>query len=144
MTIDAYCNKLVKENYMYLDIDSSFRILDEKELNIIENIAVDEVFEEYFTKKYEKTNMNDFSNLIKAYADGPDLSILKKAVIDTADKAYTNSNPLKWLHDFSNNFTHINRYYEDIFKNFISTLISFEKDVEEKKNYTQRKKKTNL
>lgn len=47
-TVHAFCQRIVKENFQLLDIQSGFRIADEKELEVWRTEAAGEILEEEY------------------------------------------------------------------------------------------------
>ena len=61
-TIDAFCAKLVRENFQKLDIDPAFRVGDDAELSLVKSLVIDEIFE----AEYLEGNA-DFLDLADVY-----------------------------------------------------------------------------
>ena len=59
MTMDAFYNKLIKENFMFLNISPDFKIIDEMEYLIIKNNKARELIEELMGNNKEITNLLD-------------------------------------------------------------------------------------
>ena len=51
MTIDAFCQKAIRDYFYKLDIDPNFKIADETESNLLKFEAIDEVLEELYESK---------------------------------------------------------------------------------------------
>lgn len=99
MTIDAFCNKIVKMYYQNLDIEPNFRIMDSKEEKILSNKVIEDLFE----KIYENLNsnsdniLNQVHILINNFCIDEDDSEIKKIVVRLKDKADTNINIKNWM-----------------------------------------------
>ncbi|UUM11546.1 helicase-exonuclease AddAB subunit AddA [Clostridiaceae bacterium HFYG-1003] len=51
MTIDAFCKKVIEENFHLVDLDPDYQLLDENELNMLISEALAEVLEEAYEKR---------------------------------------------------------------------------------------------
>ncbi|MCR4717565.1 MAG: UvrD-helicase domain-containing protein, partial [Lachnospiraceae bacterium] len=49
-TIDSFCGNIVKENFMELGIDPSYRIGDKSEINVLSNEVLDDLLEEMYSR----------------------------------------------------------------------------------------------
>jgi len=83
-TIHSFCRKLVKDNFQIVDIDPSFRVGDEAEVNLIKSIVMDELFED----EYNRDDNEDFIDLVNVYGgktmDGR-LDLLVRKIFDFMD-----------------------------------------------------------
>lgn len=136
-TIDAFCNKVLKENYINSNISSNYRLLDDKEEVILSYEVIDEVFEKEYKLMYEGNN-EDFKEFVDKYcADGNDTDI-KELIINVAYKSFSNANYLKWL-DETANFECIEKFYDDIFKEFIDYVYELDNFIKENSIKVNRK-----
>ena len=62
-TMHSFCLDVIKNNFHIIDLDPSFRLLDETEGVLLKS----EIIEDLFEDKYESKN-KDFLNLIEAYS----------------------------------------------------------------------------
>ena len=63
-TMHSFCLEVIRNNFQVIDLDPSFRILDETEGVLLKNEIIDDLFED----KYEKDDIN-FLNLVEAYSN---------------------------------------------------------------------------
>jgi len=125
-TIDSFCLRLVKENYMCVDIDPGFRIADERELDLLKNQVLEEIFED----KYLSGEDTDFFTLIESFGEDLGDKELKKLVLETFSFVLSNPFPKDWLNMSANNFkTDENiRFEETMWGSFVlkDTLLTLE------------------
>ena len=62
-TMHSFCLEVIRNNFQVIDLDPSFRILDETEGVLLKNEIIDDLFED----KYENDDIN-FLNLVEAYS----------------------------------------------------------------------------
>ena len=125
-TIDSFCLRLVKENYMYVDIDPGFRIADERELDLLKNQVLEQIFED----KYLSGKDIDFFTLIESFGEDLGDKELKKLVLEIFSFVLSNPFPKDWLNMSANNFKtdeHI-RFEETMWGRFVlkDTLLTLE------------------
>ncbi|MBQ8469687.1 MAG: UvrD-helicase domain-containing protein, partial [Clostridia bacterium] len=91
-TIDAFCGNLVRENFESLGISPDFRLLDESEVRVLQQNAIDQVMEEFYTSKDP-----DFLGLVELLATGRDDTSLEGNILRlyTYSRAYPS--PKHWL-----------------------------------------------
>lgn len=93
-TIDAFCMKMIRENFHLLGIDPSFGIADNAQLSLL----ADEAMEEMFDECYENEN-EDFLLLADMYSDGRDDSALAEIITEIYDFIRALPNPYSWLEE---------------------------------------------
>ena len=98
-TMHSFCLDVIKNNFHIIDLDPSFRILDETEGTLIKSEILDDLFEE----KYENEN-KDFLNLVEAYSTSKDDAKLKDIILDLYKFAMSGPWPEKWLLEKSEEF----------------------------------------
>lgn len=91
-TIDAFCLKVVKNNFHLLDIDPDFKIADTVECEMIK----DEVIEELFDEEYADKN---FIDLAFKLADSRDISPLANIVRKLYNYTRSLPDPDSWLNE---------------------------------------------
>ncbi len=122
-TIDAFCLKVVKNNFKVLDIDPNFRIGDKGELDIL----TDEALESFLDKYYEANN-EEFINLVDAFTKGANDDKFKEIFLKIYFKAQNLPYPKMWLKNAYKQFEIKDK--EDFFDTEIfKKLISYIKDV---------------
>ncbi|MGL4791208.1 MAG: UvrD-helicase domain-containing protein, partial [Anaerotignaceae bacterium] len=99
-TIDSFCLRLVKENYMHIDMDPNFRTADESENELIKNQVLEELFEE----KYGAENNDGFLQLVESYGEDTGDKKLKALVLEVYNFVQSNPFPSQWLNNACNNY----------------------------------------
>ncbi len=99
-TIDSFCSKLIKENFHLANVNSDFKILDDKDSNELMQTVCDRLI----TELYEE-NDKDFVNLTKMFLNDRDDSeffeILRK--LYESSRAYPS--PSMWLSEVAESFS---------------------------------------
>ena len=98
-TMHSFCLEVIKNNYHVIDLDPSFRILDETEGVLLKA----EVIEDLFEDKYEGNN-KDFCNLIEAYSSSRDDEKIKEIILELYRFSMSGPWPEKWLNEKSEAF----------------------------------------
>ena len=98
-TMHSFCLEVIRNNFQVIDLDPSFRILDETEGVLLKNEILDDLFEE----KYENDDSN-FLNLVEAYSNSKNDDKLKEIVLDLFKFSMSGPWPEKWLKDKSKEF----------------------------------------
>lgn len=91
-TIDAFCGNLVRENFEQLELTPDFRMLDETEVSVLQQAALEEVLEELYTEQDP-----DFLKLVELLATGRDDASIEENILrlHTYSRAYPS--PKHWL-----------------------------------------------
>ena len=98
-TMHSFCLDVIKNNFHVIDLDPSFRILDETEGVLLKS----EIIEDLFEDKYEENN-KDFLNLIEAYSGSRDDERLKEIILELYRFSMSGPYPEKWLNEKSDAF----------------------------------------
>lgn len=93
-TVDSFCLNLVKENFFKLGLSQDFNILDEAELNILEDTAVNAVLDKY----YEEDDA-EFLKLTELLSSPKDDRALISNIKKIRNYIYAQPFPHKWLKD---------------------------------------------
>ena len=100
MTIDSFCLKIVKENYMSIDLDPAVRMADEKECDLIKNDILEELIEE----KYSDENNDSFLGLIEMFSEETGDNRLKELILSVHEFIQSDPFPKQWLKTAAENF----------------------------------------
>ncbi|MGL4109499.1 helicase-exonuclease AddAB subunit AddA [Clostridium sp. LP20] len=98
-TMHSFCLDVIKNNFHIIELDPSFRILDETEGVLLKA----EILEELFEDKYEEED-REFLNLVEAYSGARDDEKLKEIILDLYRFSMSGPWPEKWLRDKSEEF----------------------------------------
>lgn len=91
-TIDSFCGNLVRENFEQLGLTPDFRMLDETEVSVLQQSALEEILEELYTEQDP-----DFLKLVELLATGRDDASIEENILrlHTYSRAYPS--PEHWL-----------------------------------------------
>jgi len=91
-TIDAFCLKMIRENFHLLGIDPNFGIADNAQLALLADEAMEELFEECYEQKDEA-----FLKLADMFSDGRDDRGLREIIYEVYNFINAMPSPMKWL-----------------------------------------------
>lgn len=98
ITIDSFCNKLVKEYFSVLNVDSNINIGDSGMMNLLKSDILDAYFEELYKNDYDS-----FSLLLDLFSNNGDDSELKDLIFKIYNIASGFPQPYKWLDNARDN-----------------------------------------
>ena len=116
-TIDAFCKRLIEENYTSLGIEPNFRIGEKNELALLKEDIVEELLEEEYGKKEES-----FLSFVDRYSTGKQDKGIQEIIVKLYSIAMASPFPEKYLKALSENSS-------SAWKNYL--LESIRKRVEE-------------
>ena len=116
-TIDAFCKRLIEENYTSLGIEPNFRIGEKNELALLQEDIVEELLEEEYCKKEES-----FLSFVDRYSTGKQDKGIQEIIVKLYYLAVASPFPEKYLKALSENSS-------SAWKNYL--LESIRKRVEE-------------
>ena len=116
-TIDAFCKRLIEENYTSLGIEPNFRIGEKNELALLKEDIVEELLEEEYGKKEES-----FLSFVDRYSTGKQDKGIQEIILKLYYLATASPFPEKYLKALSENSS-------SAWKNYL--LESIRKRVEE-------------
>ena len=116
-TIDAFCKRLIEENYTSLGIEPNFRIGEKNELALLKEDIVEELLEEEYGKKEES-----FLSFVDRYSTGKQDKGIQEIILKLYYLAIASPFPEKYLKALSVNSS-------SAWKNYL--LASIRKRVEE-------------
>ena len=88
MTIDAFCKKVIKDNFFNLDLDPNFGICDTTENELLKLEALDEVLEELYESG---------SEIVDLYSDNKSDEGLRNLIVSIYNFIQSSPFPEKWL-----------------------------------------------
>lgn len=95
-TVDSFCLNLVKENFFNLGMNQDFSILDQAELNILSDIALDAVLDRFYAE-----NSSAFLQLTDLLSQPKDDKAFVSAIKKIHNYIYAQPFPIKWLSDMA-------------------------------------------
>lgn len=99
-TIDSFCIQLVRENFQKAGVGIDFKIIEEKDLNLIKEKAVSEVFEKHFEAGEE-----NFLKLLDTYGAIFDEKPVAEAVMNIYEESRYMPFPKSWLNKMLSNYS---------------------------------------
>ena len=97
-TIDAFCKRLIEENYTSLGIEPNFRIGEKNELALLKEDIVEELLEEEYGKKEES-----FLSFVDRYSTGKQDKGIQEIIVKLYSIAMASPFPEKYLKALSEN-----------------------------------------
>ena len=58
MTIDSFCNKIVRENFSIVGMDPAFEIYDNEEVKLLKDDVLDSVLEKHYKARYSANRLS--------------------------------------------------------------------------------------
>ncbi len=92
-TIHSFCKKIISQNFTMLEIDTTFRLADNLEKNLIEEEVLDEVLEGY----YSKEDNHIFRHLLEMYSEKIEDENFRQVVYKIYKNSLNHTEPIKWL-----------------------------------------------
>ncbi len=93
-TIHSFCSELARENFYKLDISPDFRILDDREMDLLRGDAAAQAMEEF----YEEGG-TEFLELVESFGTDRDDGRLVRTVNSLYDFIRSHPFPLRWLQE---------------------------------------------
>lgn len=130
-TIDAFCLRVVKNNFHVLGIDPNFSIMDNNQSEILIDDALDNLFMSLYSSDNEEER-KEFLHLSSLYSSNRNDDGLKAIVKKIHNFTQSFPDPVKWLDDkadmYQNDMSK-SRWTEEIFiRDNISQLLKYHKD----------------
>ena len=91
-TIDAFCKRLIQENYTNLGIEPNFRIGEGNELALLKEDIVEELLEEEYSKKEE-----NFLSFVDRFSSGKEDKGIQEIILKLHRLAIANPFPERYL-----------------------------------------------
>lgn len=92
MTIDAFCKKVIQDNFYKINLDPNFRVADSAENELLKLEALDEVF----NVLYEENN-EDVINVMNSYSNNKSDDALKEIILSIHSFIQSSPFPYEWL-----------------------------------------------
>ena len=98
-TFHAFCLSVIRRNFSKIDLDPKFREADERELNILKQEIIEELFEEKYS---DDKNFLKFSDEFGGNVHGDDK--LYEIVLDLHKASCSRPYPEQWLNSLAENY----------------------------------------
>ena len=92
MTIDAFCKKVIKDNFFKLNLDPNFRVADSTENELLKLEALDEVFDEIYEE-----DEDDVIEVMSSYSNNKSDDGLKNIIFGIYNFIQSSPFPEEWL-----------------------------------------------
>ncbi len=92
-TIHSFCKKIISQNFTMLEIDTTFRLADNLEKNLIEEEVLDEVLEGYYSKEDNEI----FRHLLEMYSEKIEDENFRQVIYKIYKNSLNHTEPIKWL-----------------------------------------------
>ncbi len=99
-TSHAFCMSVVRKYYYHLDIDPSFRVLDQTEMTLIREEVMEELFESY----YAEEDNNAFFELVDRYSNDRSDLYLQELIQKIYDFSRSHPWPKEWLSQLADTY----------------------------------------
>ena len=90
MTIDSFCNKVIKDNFYNLNLDPNFKVTDSTENELLKLEALDEVFEELY---------ENGDDILDIYSSNKSDDNFRTIILQIYNFIQSNPFPKKWLEE---------------------------------------------
>ncbi len=90
MTIDAFCKKVIKDNFFNIDLDPNFGIADSTENELMKYEALDEVMEELYEED---------TDIIEKYSDSKSDEKFRQTILNIHNFIQSSPFPYEWLNE---------------------------------------------
>lgn len=98
-TMHSFCNSVVKEFFHDIDIDPCYRIGKDAELKLMRNSVLEDVLEEYYSKRDA-----DFLDMVESFSSSRNDGNVGKLILRLASAADAQAWPVKWLDELEAGF----------------------------------------
>ncbi len=98
MTIDSFCQNIIKNYFHVIDLDPEFRVADADEIKIIKNDVVKKILEEQY-HEYITSKNDQFIKFTEAFSTGKNDKDIEQIILNLYEKSQTNIIPEEWLKD---------------------------------------------
>ncbi len=98
-TIDSFCLNIIRNNFNTIDIDPSFRVLEEAENKLMKSDVIEELLESYYEEASE-----EFYDFIESYAMGKTDLKIEGLILQLYRFSQSYPWPMDWLSSLSNSF----------------------------------------
>ena len=114
-TMDAFCVKLVRENFELAGVSPDFRMLDDTENRSLCRRVLDEVLEDSYA------HISDFAALSDYFLRGRNDSLLVSAVESLYEYSYSYPNPVAWLQTVAGDYADVSEIGQTIWGEYLLT-----------------------
>lgn len=124
-TIDAFCFKLVRENFNILDIDPNIRICEESQSVLIKTRVLEDLLEEEYESYIDEKNIFGLYNILELF-NGKDEELLS-SILKIYNYIQAFPYPFKWLKEQINKYNiedNVDLYETDFGRDIYEDIVS--------------------
>ncbi|MCF6515412.1 helicase-exonuclease AddAB subunit AddA [Lactobacillus sp. S2-2] len=131
-TLDAFCQKVVQNNYFTIDLDPNFRILTDQTEQLM---LREQVWDDLRESLYANDENNEFAELTENFSNDRSDDGLTETIMKIYDFAQVNQNPTEWLdnlpdfYDVGDDLSASDVYQKYLLKIVQDELITFQKEI---------------
>ncbi len=100
-TIHSFCMEVLKQYYYLLDLDPTFRVVDQTEGELLRQEVLEEVLESYYLDQEETSS---FYQLVESCSSERGDDVLKNLVFKLYDFSRSHPQPREWLREKADSF----------------------------------------
>ncbi len=93
-TIHSFCLNVIRNNFNTIELDPSFRVAEETELNLLKSDIVSELLEKHYVEKNES-----FYDFIESYSTGKTDIAIENLILQLYTFSQSYPNPIDWLNN---------------------------------------------
>lgn len=97
LTIDAFCIRVLRNNFYLMGIDPDFRIADSAEAELLSDDAAEALFTRLYMAEEDSEESRKFNHLLNIYATNRSDENLKKLVLKIHRFTQSFAKPVEWL-----------------------------------------------
>lgn len=94
MTIDSFCNKIVRENFSIVGMDPNFEIYDKNEIELLKDDVLTDVLNKYYEDDETMEELSAF-----AFRKNIDDSTIKEFILKIHNVSQSFADPKRWLEE---------------------------------------------
>ncbi|WP_152654873.1 helicase-exonuclease AddAB subunit AddA [Oceanobacillus sp. CFH 90083] len=101
-TLHSFCLDIVRKNAYIIDLDPSFRIADDIEMDMIKREVLDELLEDWYDDA--NTEQDSFFEVVNRFSNDRSDRDVEELILRTANFAVQHPSPKEWLHQLTTNY----------------------------------------
>ncbi|MEK4305067.1 helicase-exonuclease AddAB subunit AddA [Oceanobacillus sp. FSL K6-0251] len=101
-TLHSFCLDIVRKNAYMIELDPSFRIADEVEMDMIKREVLDELLEGWYDDS--NTEQETFFEVVNRFSNDRSDRDVEELILRTANFAVQHPSPKAWLHQLTANY----------------------------------------
>ncbi|WP_077603289.1 helicase-exonuclease AddAB subunit AddA [Oceanobacillus sojae] len=101
-TLHSFCLDIVRKNAYMIDLDPSFRIADDVEMDMIKREVLDDLLEGWYDDSNQE--QEQFFEVVNRFSNDRSDRDVEELILKTANFAVQHPSPKKWLHQLTANY----------------------------------------